>query len=140
MLRREFELLLLYLLDCTEHRRYYCRYHNKRHEPVEATMWLEGKKLKSIAKVVGQTVNVTVTEANAEGGNIPIIPANDVYTVDDPTVGTITVNPDGSAGVKGLKAGICVVTFKDTVYGPSDAGQITYTDDSTPTTADLELS
>lgn len=134
------ELLLEHLLECTERRRHYCRHHNKHDEPVQATLWLEGKKLKSISKVVGQTANVNVTEANAEGNNIPIVPANDVYTVDDPTVGQITVNPDGSAAVKGLKTGTCVVTFKDTVFGPSDAGQITFTDDTTPTTADLELS
>ena len=84
-------------------------------------------------KLVGQTVTATATEANAEGQAIAIVPANIQWSIDDPTVGQLTVNADGSATIGGLKAGTVVVTVKDTGFNLSASDSGTFSADSTPT-------
>jgi len=94
-----------------------------------------------ITKIVGQTVNCSIpVEVNAEGVNIPIVVANIAWSVDDPTVGQLTTNTDGSAAVLGLKEGTVAVTVKDTVFNLTFSGTITFATDTTPVSISFNFS
>ena len=93
-----------------------------------------------IIKNVGSTVHSVPVEKNAEGGNVPIVPANIQYSVDDPEVGQLTQNEDGSADVVGIAAGTVTLTVKDTTYNLSNSKTVQFNPDSVPTSLDQELS
>ena len=94
-----------------------------------------------INKLVGQTANASIpVELNAEGGNIPIVVANIVWSIDNTTAGTLTSNPDGSASVLGIAAGVVNITVKDTVFNLTFTDSITFSTDVTPVSISFVLS
>ena len=75
-----------------------------------------------ISKPVGQTVHFAPTEFDTlttPPTPFPIVPANQVYTQDVTTFGTLVVNPDGSADLTGTAAGVVTVTDTDSVSNPN---------------------
>ena len=122
---------ILKLLDCA------------RRVPVRIHFHFKGAlpMAQPISKLIGQTVNTSVpVENNAEGQNIPIVVSNLTWSVDDPTVGQLTANPDGSASILGLKEGVCNVTVKDTAFNLTDSGAVTFAADATPTSISFTFS
>jgi len=93
-----------------------------------------------IIKNVGSTVHSVPVEKNAEGGNVPIVPANIQYSVDNPEVGQLTQNADGSADVLGLAAGTVTLTVKDTAFNLSNSKTLQFNLDTVPTSIDQQLS
>lgn len=97
-----------------------------------------------ISKIVGQTVHSVPVEKNAEGMAIPGLPvvANVQYSVDDPAVGQLTQNADGSADVKGLSAGTVNLSWVDTSNTalPASVKQIVFSVDTVPVSLDQVLS
>jgi hypothetical protein len=87
-----------------------------------------------ISKTVGETVHFVATEfdtTTTPPTPFPIIPANQVWTQDVTTSGTLVVNPDGSADLTGTVAGVVNVTDTDTASNPgttlTDTVQVTFT-------------
>ena len=75
-----------------------------------------------ISKPVGSTVHFTPTEFDTlttPPTPFPIVPANQTYTQDVTTFGTIVINPDGSADLTGTAAGVVTVTDTDSVSNPN---------------------
>ena len=110
--------------------------------PVVLLQLIQGAQsaMADIIKNVGSTVHSVPIEKNAEGGNVPIVPANIQYSVDNPEVGQLTQNEDGSADVVGLTAGTVTLTVKDTAYNLSNSKTIQFNPDSVPTSLDQQLS
>ena len=92
-----------------------------------------------ITKNVGSTVHSVPVEKNAEGGNVPIVPANIQYSVDNPSIGQLTQNADGSADVLGLAPGTVTLTVKDTAYNLSSSKVLQFNADTVPTSIDQTL-
>jgi len=93
-----------------------------------------------IIKNVGSTVHSVPVEKNAEGGNVPIVPANIQYSVDNPSIGQLTQNADGSADVLGLAEGTVNLTVKDTAFNLVSVKTLQFNADTTPTSIDQSLS
>jgi len=110
--------------------------------PVVLLQLIQGAQstMADITKNIGSTVHSVPVEKNAEGGNVPIVPANIQYSVDNPEVGQLTQNEDGSADVVGLTAGTVTLTVKDTAYNLSNSKTIQFNPDSVPTSLDQQLS
>lgn len=94
-----------------------------------------------INKLIGQTANCSIpTELNAEGANVPIVVANIAWSIDNTTAGTLTINPDGSASVLGIAAGVVNITVKDTEFNLTFTDSVTFTADTTPVSISFVLS
>jgi phospholipase C len=50
-----------------------------------------------------QTIPCSEVETDAAGNPVTLDPANVVWAIDDPTIATLTQNPDGSATFKAVK-------------------------------------
>ena len=92
--------------------------------PTRLILTIEGEPVMGapISKPVGQTVHFAPTEFDTlttPPTPFPIVPANQVYTQDVTTFGTLVVNPDGSADLTGTAAGVVTVTDTDSVSNPN---------------------
>jgi hypothetical protein len=114
----------------------------RRMRPVVLLQLIQGAQstMADIIKNVGSTVHSVPVEKNAEGGNVPIVPANIQYSVDNPEVGQLTQNADGSADVLGLMAGTVTLTVKDTAFNLSSSKTLQFNLDTVPTSIDQQLS
>ena len=77
---------------------------------------------KPITKKVGETVHFTPTEfdtTQTPSKPFTIIPANQNYTQDVNTSGTLVANPDGSADMVCTAPGTVTVTDTDSVSNPN---------------------
>jgi len=110
--------------------------------PVTLFQLIEGAQssMADIIKNVGSTVHSVPVEKNAEGGNVPIVPANIQYSVDNPSIGELTQNADGSADVLGLAEGTVNLTVKDTAFNLVSVKTLQFNADTTPTSIDQSLS
>jgi len=94
----------------------------------------------------GQTqIDAIATESNA-AGPVAIVPANMSWTVDDPTIVSPAINPDGSATF--TKVGdtaadrVATVTWNDTFYKLTATHKLTVQGDGTlnpPTAGDFNF-
>ena len=76
--------------------------------------------------LVGQTVVGTPGETNATGGQVPIVPANIAWSVDNAAVASFTVDATTAvATFTGLTAGVANVTVKDTKFNLTFTDQLT---------------
>lgn len=81
--------------------------------PETITLNLSGENIVN----VGQIVLATASEKDANGLNVPIVPANLQYTFDNPQVATISPNPDGTATITAIAPGTGNALVTDTKFG-----------------------
>lgn len=79
-----------------------------------------------------QSLTASIDEVDADQQPVTIDPTKITWTIGDPTVATLTPNPDGSATFKALKVGSTPVGAADSSNGL--AGQDTLTITSGPAT------
>jgi hypothetical protein len=69
-----------------------------------------------------QTIQATEIETDAAGQPVSIQAGNVVWAIDDPTIASFTMNPDGSATFKGLKPGNATISCTDNSQTPPVVG------------------
>ncbi len=74
-----------------------------------------------------QTIPCSAIETDADNQPVTLNPANVTWSIDDPTVATLTQNSDGSATFKALKVGTANVSCTDTGVTPPVVGTDTLT-------------
>jgi hypothetical protein len=74
-----------------------------------------------------QTIPCSAIETDAVGNSVTLNPASVTWGIDDPTIATLTQNPDGSATFKALKVGTANVTCTDNSVNPPLVGMDTLT-------------
>jgi len=74
-----------------------------------------------------QSIPATISETDAAGQPVTINPATVTWTVNDPTVVTLTQNADGSATFKAEKVGTTGVGVTDSSNGLSAQDTLTVT-------------
>ena len=67
------------------------------------TLHFQGEKIMPGKETDTQTVACTEVETDGQGNPVTLNPANVVWAIDDPTIATLTQNPDGSATFKAVK-------------------------------------
>jgi|SRR5208337_3690837 len=86
-----------------------------------------------------QTVNGVVTET-VNGQSVVPVPANLLWSVQDPTVVSFVTNPDGSATFTPLAVGVTQVGCSDSATGNSGVGNLTVTQGTVPGTLTITFS
>lgn len=74
-----------------------------------------------------QTIPATAFETDAAGAALTLNPANVTWAIADPTIATLTQNPDGSATFKALKVGDTTVTCTDNLAGITGSDTLSVT-------------
>jgi len=74
-----------------------------------------------------QTIPCTALETDAAGQPVTLNPANVTWSIDDPSIASLTQNPDGSATFKALKIGTANVKCTDNVANISGTDTLTVT-------------
>jgi hypothetical protein len=74
-----------------------------------------------------QTIPCSALETDAAGNPVDLNPASVTWAIDDPTIATLTQNPDGSATFKALKVGTANVSCTDGSVAPPLVGTDTLT-------------
>ncbi len=80
---------------------------------------VKGKHKMPATLNVGQTITWTPSETDANGGNVPIVPANLLYSEDNSAVVSHVVDDNGVATYTGLSAGTAQTTVTDQKFNLS---------------------
>jgi hypothetical protein len=74
---------------------------------------------------VGQSVVQTLTETDATGANVPVVPANLTNASSDPTIASVVDNNDGTFTWTAVAAGTATSSFADTAFNLSGTDTLT---------------
>jgi len=74
-----------------------------------------------------QSIGATISETDAAGQPVTINPATVAWSVNDPSIASLTQNPDGSATFKALAVGTTGVGVTDSSNGLSAQDTLTVT-------------
>lgn len=101
---------------------------NKSRKPVKMQLQFKGEKIGMPGQETDtQTIPCTAIETDAADNPVTLNPANVTWGMDDPSIATLTQNPDGSATFKALKVGTANVTCTDNSVNPPLVGTDTLT-------------
>jgi hypothetical protein len=79
----------------------------------------EGAYDMPVSLTVGQKVTQTLTETDATGNNVPVVPGNLTNTSSDPTIASVVDNNDGIFTWTAVAAGTATSSFADTAFNLS---------------------
>lgn len=77
-----------------------------------------------------QSITATIDELDAQQQPVTFDPTKVTWTIGDPTIATLTQQPDGSASFKALKVGVSPVGVSDSSNGLSAQDTLTVTADA----------
>jgi len=93
------------------------------HKPVKLQLQFKGERIGMPGKETDvQTISCSAIETDGAGQPVTLNPASVTWAIDDPSIASLTQNPDGSATFKALKPGTANVTCTDNSVTPPLVG------------------